>query len=576
MPSINIMMSCALGLEPTFLPLSYQMTPRHPAVLRENLRQMRACLSIETVHTSADAFLEAAFQVAQPNWATVLKEFALRKNAVQKDLDSLLAKSSLSRLLFHHRSIEYLREELKQLQLETFRVKIERDKSYAEYDANNRSKAVSTVFRSNQAREELHRLSTLSQHLDATEAKIRRVGILHGLDLGALLADATGGSDHLGDISSWNDAYTQLNLFLDAKLPAIIARHSAIKAAESILAQSQKTKYCTDLQAFLSRTANSLHEQMAASIRLDATATIDEHLHAARDPSYFPRTVAWLVFWTAVKATIDYARLAYGSNENEDQLSSKWCNAWERQFANWKPEVLQSLALPPNGVFIARGNLQSTGAETRTGADVLFALSTQESGKSQVKLALLQFKKDDSMAEKIDVWQNGIRQYATLERLAQQGGAYAMHVLLSRRQMGLVAAPAISLVDSKRAINAAKGLTVETTSSTWTAADCRIDWRHHGEAISTLLTSALCNSTTTAFDDAKAAFAWLTHAAATRPDEVPRKILLQAVGDDALGMMYALKHEAQLWAERLGYSYKATPEIVASRNRSGERGGPSL
>ncbi|MGT2469294.1 hypothetical protein [Paraburkholderia terrae] len=270
-------------------------------------------------------------------------------------------------------------------------------------------------------------------------------------------------------------------------------------------------------------------------------------------PGSFVRPDAWITFWTAIKATTDYHAKAYGAGYAEDAFAIDWCNAWEQQIRAWGPSLCVALGLPDGYVHAVRGTFLNKKAETRTGADIMLALCTKVGDSVRVRLAFIQFKRDKRKTDKINVWQDGVQQFQSLEKLHRpELGSFSMHALLSVRNSGLASIPAVTVPKSKAAINRGYRLTDDASASNWMAAGCDVDWRECGESFPTLLTGALCGKGTASFDGVKAAFKWLSEESGLKSSELPPYMIFQAIGENARALSKSMEIEGERWAKILG------------------------
>lgn len=284
-----------------------------------------------------------------------------------------------------------------------------------------------------------------------------------------------------------------------------------------------------------------------------AAHALNEALQYAQAPANFHRASAWLVFWTSMAANLRYYDKTFGSLTSENISGATWCDEWERQIGGLDKHICKAFNLPKDAIHLIRGNFQNLAAETATGADVLLALSVRELGQTRVRLAFVQFKREDGNGRAIDVWQKGLRQFNHLARLHQpSAGSSSMHALLTTRHSGLAAVPAVDCPTTRAAINSALGRPPCDDTSSWKEANCKVDWQQNGQSFCTLLMDALCNDAYGSFADAKGAFDWLSGLTKLDPTQVPRYMLFQAVGENARSYAIALQYEAKRWAKSLG------------------------
>lgn len=446
------------------------------------------------------------------------------------------------------------------------RIRDEIANAFAQYKTINAAVAERHIARAKASAWALNVVERLEQQLSKVDAVIQKHTSAHGeAALGIRWRDALlSASPARNELPEIEQEVNVVEDFVQRTLPVRAAQATVAKKAIAVL------KECLDINpdagpptkdaaGFLTATVQTLNAALRPEIeRLSPvqSGALATCLKSAVHPASFRRADAWLVLWTAVKATSDYYRKAYGSRYSENLTGAAWCDAWEAQVSEWGVDVCSALALPHDSIHVARGNFQNLSPETATGSDVLLVLSTQFGGKTQVRLAFIQFKKSSDAEYKIDVWQKGLRQYSRLERLHQPTmGSSSMHALLSTRHSGLAAVPAVDVIQSKAAINAARGQPADGPASAWTIADCKVDWRHYGQSFCTLLTHSLCTDGLGSFDDAKSAFDWISEHCGVDPAELPRYMVFQAVGERARTLAYAMETEAKRWARALGLRY---------------------
>lgn len=357
----------------------------------------------------------------------------------------------------------------------------------------------------------------------------------------------------------------ELELFTNSELPIRVANAKICEGAteihDALLALNDGELWAeSDGLPFLQATTNGLVRNMLDEVVPSSAAPQQRLLDTFRSAIFvdkFRRPEAWLTFWTGVHATHVCYRKAYGASSSEDGFSGDWCSAWEEQVKAWGPQLCEALGMPRNSVHVLRGTLLDSGAETGTGADVLIALCTSVDNTVRVRLAFIQFKRDSAQTDKLSVWSNGSRQFETLQKVHMPHlGSSSMHGLISVVNHGFAAVPAVDVQMSAVAVNDAKGLPAGSAASMWIdAKGCRVDWRVHGESLPTLLTRALCEDASGAFDSIKDAFTWLSNESGLDAKELPKYMLFQALGGDAYSYAHAMKNEMLEWSKVLGVDF---------------------
>lgn len=514
---------------------------------------------------TVDDVLERGFWLANPQLhaanAASLRRVE-RADHVVKSIEA--ARTPWNRLWLRKRYLKALERQA--------RGKLERSKqvevantAFNTYENAYRQSAVLKVKQSDKSAENLREVSALEKRLNAivplyTDAILTYGNTALGFEYSEPFAPT--GQIRL-DLAQVTLELAELEAFAQSEMPRRIAQAGISKKAleihdEFLSLNGANQVSGSDSAAFAKASAFGIVSQLKLAARPQAT-TPQEQLSvafkAAVRAGNFQRPEAWIAFWTAIKATSDYHAKAYGAGYAEDAFAVDWCNAWEQQIRAWGPSLCAGLGLPDGYVHAMRGTFLNKKAETRTGADIMLALCTNFGDSVRVRLAFIQFKRDERKTDKIDVWQDGVRQFQCLEKLHQPDlGSFSMHALLSVRNCGLAAIPAVAVPKSKAAINRGYGWADETSATKWTAAGCDVDWREWGESFPTLLTGALCGRATASFDGVKTAFKWLSEESGLDSTELPPYMIFQAIGENARALSKSMEIEGARWAKILGIS----------------------
>lgn len=437
--------------------------------------------------------------------------------------------------------------------------------AFSKYKSANHQSAAFKVEQSDKSVESLHEVSALEKKLNAIVSLYTDAILRYGnTALGFEYAEPSPSTGQIRlDLARVRLELAELEAFAQSEMPKRIAQASISKKAlaihdEFLALNGARHVSGSDSTMFAKASAAGIVGQLKPAAK-PPTTTPQEQLSlafkAAVRAGSFQRPEAWIAFWTAIKATSDYHAKAYGAGYAEDAFAVDWCNAWEQQIRAWGPSLCSALGMPDGFVHALRGTFLNKKAETRTGADIMLALCTKFGDSVRVRLAFIQFKRDERKTDKIDVWQDGVRQFQCLEKLHKPDlGSFSMHALLSVRNCGLAAIPAVAVPKSKAAINRGYGWHDETSATKWTAAGCDVDWREWGECFPTLLTGALCGRATASFDGVKAAFKWLSEESGLSSTELPPYMIFQAIGENARALTKSMEIEAERWAKILGIS----------------------
>ncbi|WP_233832826.1 hypothetical protein [Paraburkholderia sp. ZP32-5] len=528
------------------------------------LNKLKIELEKQIVNGTVDDVLEEGFWLVNPQLSAskeaTLQEF---KEAIRL-VKSIEAKTLWSRLWLRKEYARALERQRDVVSKRSKQIEVE-ETEFKAYELVNRPSAVKTIEQSDVSSNCLLEIKKLENKLSDMEQVYTGAILQHGnnalgieyqeplLPTGAMQLDLIHVTQQLGELQE----------FARRELPTRVAQAGISKKAleihsEFLVANCASELSGSDSTAYALATAEGITRQLKPAVKPPATDPQDRlqvAFRAAVTPRSFVRPDAWITFWTAVKATTDYHAKAYGAGYAEDAFAIDWCNAWEQQIRAWGPSLCVALGLPNGFVHAVRGTFLNKKAETRTGADIMLALCTKFGDSVRVRLAFIQFKRDDRKTDKIDVWQDGVRQFQCLEKLHQPDiGSFCMHALLSVRNCGLAAIPAVAVPKSKAAINRGYGWADETSATKWTAAGCDVDWREWGESFPTLLTGALCGRATASFDGVKAAFKWLSEESGLVSTELPPYMIFQAIGENARALTKSMELEGERWAKILGIS----------------------
>ncbi|MEM5299093.1 hypothetical protein VSR82_32835 [Burkholderia sp. JPY481] len=394
--------------------------------LSKTLNKLKIESEKRIVNGTVDDVLEKDFWLANPQ-LSASKEATLQelKEAIRL-VKAIEAKPFWSRLLLRKEYARALERQRDVVGKRSNQVEVEVTEFKA-YELVNRPSAVKTVKQSDDSSNYLLEIKKLEKELNDLAQVYTRAILQHGnnalgieyqeplLPTGAMQLDLIYVTQQLGELQE----------FARRELPTRVAQAGILKKAleihsEFLVANCASELSGSDSTAYALATAEGITRQLKPAVKPPATDPQDRlqvAFRAAVTPGSFVRPDAWITFWTAIKATSDYHAKAYGAGYAEDAFAIDWCNAWEQQIRAWGPSLCVALGLPDGYVHAVRGTFLNKKAETRTGADIMLALCTKFGKSVRVRLAFIQFKRDDRKTDKIDVWQDGVRQFQCLEKL---------------------------------------------------------------------------------------------------------------------------------------------------------------
>ncbi|SMG39801.1 hypothetical protein SAMN06265784_103709 [Paraburkholderia susongensis] len=532
--------------------------------LSKTLTNLRVESEKQIVSGSVDDVLKEGFWLVNPQLSASKKAALQEVEVAARLVKSIEARTFWSRLWLRKEYSQALERQRDVASKRSKQVEVE-EAELRKYELANRLGAVKKVEQSDRSSNHLREIRRLEKKLSDMVPVYTEAILQHGntalgfeyqeplLPSGPMQLDLVYVTQQLGDLEE----------FARRELPKRVAQASISKKALEIHSEFLAVNCANDVSgsdssAYAHASAEGITRQLKPAATPTATDPQDRlqaAFRAAVMPGSFVRPDAWITFWTAIKATTDYHAKAYGAGYAEDAFAIDWCNAWEQQIRAWGPDLCAALGLPDGYVHAVRGTFLNKKAETRTGADIMLALCTKFGDSVRVRLAFIQFKRDERKTDRIDVWQNGVRQFQCLEKLHRPDlGSFSMHALLSVRNSGLASIPAVEILKSKAAINRSYGFTEKTSATTWTATGCDVDWRDCGESFPTLLTGALCGKATASFDGVQAAFKWLSDNSGLKSTELPPYMIFQAIGENARALTKSMELEGQRWAKVLGLS----------------------
>lgn len=538
--------------------------------LQEKLSQAHADAAKKPRFTGEiDALLKSWFSDARPGFSVVTKSYKhrlARLNELGANLERRLRFWNYWKL---SKELERVRSARGRILAKWRKLHDERESAFALYSTGQRHAAATVIAESKVVESFVNGTNALAHRLAEARRLIAPQIAKHG---SATLGIRWRSSRLSGQPPYAYDAFEQeveaVSAFARDALPGRVSQAELAREVDEILLGtlelspdnyvdgSQFPRFCEATAATLQ---SALHTRTPVAAGSPAAA-LSESLQDAVAPSNFRQVSAWLVFWTAMAANLRYYDKTYGSLTSENISGATWCEEWEHRVSCWDRDICSAFGLTKDSIHVIRGNFQNLVSETNTGADTLLALSVQEKGRTQVRLAFIQFKRESGSGRTINVWQDGLRQFDNLTRMHEPAtGSSSMYALLTSRHSGLAAVPAVDAPHARGAIYSALGRRQRDDSSYWTKADCKVDWQEHGQSFCTLLMHALCGDGPGSFASAQEAFDWMSDMTTLDPAQVPRYMIFQAVGENAYANAVALQREATRWVQSLGLRREGGP-----------------
>lgn len=305
------------------------------------------------------------------------------------------------------------------------------------------------------------------------------------------------------------------------------------------LAEHTLVDYASAPTEFVKKTINQLRHFLSfAAPNLSFEQLLDE----LTQPTAYKYQETWLAFWTATAATVRYSTQAHGAGASEGARTGFWCAEWRSQMSHWSPDALQAVGLGKDAVSTLVFHLEDSGAETKTGEDVLIMYDVATRARRYCSVAGIQFKQSDAGDQSISLAQSDGRQRDTIVDLHRKSNGRwpGIYALLRPVAAGLASVPAVkidSVIAQFRDILLADG-------SSATKAPSTISWAKHGQSLPTVLAHCLTEHRGQSFGSLADAFDWIEGQVDI---DLPKYLIVQSVGDRPYSLEYAIDR-----AQRLG------------------------
>lgn len=296
------------------------------------------------------------------------------------------------------------------------------------------------------------------------------------------------------------------------------------------LNDSGDNKACADYRR---RTKVSLSSMSRLSNDESSSQFVPQSL---RNPHGWKNTQQWLVFWTAMSASVGLSRSSSG-NESEDVHTQNWIAKWKAQTSSWSAIVRDTLRCDPAFIY---SPMQSAKGETESGADVMLALCFYAEAGCTIRLAYIQFKRtptDQCISQVKVVHKDSFDQYERLSRWHEpERGSSALYGMFSPKLDFIEIVSAMDVVTVKRAINLKIGNDAEASHDSWGIQDGKVEWTVNAESMPTMLAKALSPAGDGGgFASVDDAISWIDDRL-DRTSVQPTYWIIQAVGDTDIAL----------------------------------------
>lgn len=335
-----------------------------------------------------------------------------------------------------------------------------------------------------------------------------------------------------------------LEAFAEERLNETIAVSRAREAVSPVLAEllQEASKYQTTTP-YIANGAHALATRLVDSAKRGDLST---NLDSCALPLNMKERDSWLVLWTALAASIDFAREKSMLNEAETALFVAWLEKWQSRMANWPQEVADLLEVKSPGDFgTFRLTTADKGAERRTGADGILIIWDRRQGKSTCRAISIQAKVSNSRT--LSVERAGWRQFDTLAQTAQAHWS-AVYLGFTRSLDPLVMTAGVPFKVARVQLEKNRENATRNTPVS-KASDYALEWPSCGQPFATALVETLFDSATPQFESPGAALQTIADSTGIKVWDF---LLIQGIGINAMSIERAITQDLNL-LKHLGF-----------------------